>query len=187
MMSRNPTPTALRKIRGNPGKRKMPDEPEVPGDLSTPPRHLNAVQKAAWTYAIENAPRGLLRKIDRTMLAAWVVAESLHYEATRLQNMAPLVRQVGPLPRGWKEGDPDNRPLQIIPLIKIINQQALVMIRIASELGFSPTSRARIYAKPQDDDFPPEDVGLDAPSDGPSLQSFLLRKPGVRVPKDKMN
>jgi hypothetical protein len=44
-----PTPTALRRLQGNPGKRAWNhDEPVPPADLPTCPDHLNAAARDEW-------------------------------------------------------------------------------------------------------------------------------------------
>lgn len=92
-------------------------------------------QKKGWAYAIEHAPKGLLRQLDASLLAVWVVAEDLHRQAT-LQ-----VKRYGMVVKSSNR--PDAVPVQS-PYLPIINRQAELMLRAASELGFTPTSRSRI-------------------------------------------
>ncbi len=66
MRGRKPVPTYLKVIRGNPGKRPLNENEPVPdGALADPPEWMSESQKAGWNYAIENAPAGLLKKLDR--------------------------------------------------------------------------------------------------------------------------
>ena len=51
-------------------------------NLTDPPEWMSESQKQGWIYAIENAPDGLLKKLDRSVLVAWVVAEDLHRQAS---------------------------------------------------------------------------------------------------------
>jgi hypothetical protein len=71
-----PTPTHLRLLRGNPGKRPLPKhEPRPAGDLLHAPDWISSDrQKAAWAYAIANIPPGLLKMIDRDVLAIHIAA-----------------------------------------------------------------------------------------------------------------
>src|SRR5262249_37175962 len=141
-------PTHLKLIRGNPGKRPLNKrEPQPKGLLSEAPDWLTPDQKAGWDYALTHAPLGLLRKLDRSILAVWVVAESLHAEANQ------KVRALGLIVKA-----PGGAPIQN-PFLPIINKQALIMLRAANELGFSPAARTRIQmpddsqAAPQEDEF----------------------------------
>lgn len=134
MRGRKPTPTNLKLIRGNPGKRAInKDEPIPEGELDTPPDWLSDSQKAGWRYVIEHSPKGMLKKIDRSALVVWVVAEDLHRQASE------KVEKFGLLTKTPKTGDPMQSPY-----LPIVNKQALIMLKAATELGFTPVSRPRI-------------------------------------------
>lgn len=109
------------------------DEPHPPGALLAPPEAMTPEQQLLWRQAIDNAPKGLLRKLDAQMLSIWVVAASLHEEA------AQQVAKFGMIVKSPTQGVPVQSPY-----LPIINRQAEIMLRAASELGFSPTSRSRI-------------------------------------------
>lgn len=94
---------------------------------------MSEPQKAIWRRAIDNAPKGLLRRLDEELLAVWVVAAAQHQEA-RLK-----VAQFGAVVKSPTQGVPVQSPY-----MAIMNRQALIMMKAASELGFSPTSRSRI-------------------------------------------
>src|ERR1700688_4587193 len=82
MKGRKPTPLSLRVLRGNPSKRKLPKDTPMPeGDLNHPPEWMSRSQKSGWRYAIKHAPNGLLKRLDRSALVTFIVAESLHREA----------------------------------------------------------------------------------------------------------
>ena len=134
MKGRKPVPTHLKVIRGNPGKRALnKNEPQPVGDLLEPPDWMSEAQKHGWSYAIENAPRGLLRKLDRSVLTAWVVAEDLHRRATE------QVDKFGILTKAPNTGVPMQSPY-----LPVVNKQAQLMLKAAEQLGFSPASRSRI-------------------------------------------
>jgi P27 family predicted phage terminase small subunit len=97
-----------------------------------PPEWLTPSQKAGWNYAVENAPRGLLKKLDQSVLVAWVVAEDLHRQATT------MVARFGLLTKAPNTGQPMQSPY-----LPVLNKQALIMLRAAEQLGFSPVSRPR--------------------------------------------
>ena len=78
MRGRKPKPTKLKELAGNPGKRRIAaGEPKPEGNLAEPPDWMTDSQRAGWAYALTHAPRGLLKKIDRSALAIWVCAEDL--------------------------------------------------------------------------------------------------------------
>jgi P27 family predicted phage terminase small subunit len=140
MRGRKPKPTALALLHGetNKGKKINRSEPLPPGDLDEPPEWLTEEQKAGWRYAMDNAPPGLMRRLDRGMLTVWVVAEDTHRRA------AMLLAQTGGDTLLMRRGE-EALPFPSLYL-KMMNQQALIMVKAASELGFSPAARARAYA-----------------------------------------
>ena len=134
MRGRKPVPTHLKQLRGNPGKRRLNvNEPIPPGELNEPPEWMTESQKEGWNYAIEHAPAGLLKRLDRSALVAWVVAEDLH------RNASLMVEKFGMLTKAPHTG----LPIQS-PYLPIVNKQASIMLKAAELLGFSPSSRSRI-------------------------------------------
>ena len=74
----------------------------------------------------------LLTNLDRATLAAYCGAYALWAEATaQIQKYGAMIKS----PQGF--------PIQS-PYLSIANRQAEIMMRIASELGFTPASRSRI-------------------------------------------
>jgi P27 family predicted phage terminase small subunit len=144
MRGRKPVPTLLRELHGNPRKVAMQrQEPRPDGDLSEAPDWLSAGQLENWTYALTNSPPGLLKRIDRGALLAWVVAEDLHRQAATAQAKVGLLVRIKT--KATADKDDPGVPTAS-PYINIINQQAKVMLKAASELGFTPVSRPRIGA-----------------------------------------
>jgi P27 family predicted phage terminase small subunit len=138
MRGRRPTPTHLKELHGNPGKRPLnKNEPKPVGDLFAAPEWMSDSQREGWAYAITNAPHGLLKCLDRSILAIWVVAEDLHREA------AEKVTHYGLLTKSPNAG----LPLQS-PYLAILNKQAQIMLKAGAELGFSPSSRTRVQIAP---------------------------------------
>ncbi len=141
MKGRKPTPLSLRILRGNPSKRKLPTDIPMPdGDLTAPPAWMSPAQKQGWRYAVKHAPEGLLKRLDRSTLTAYVVAESLHRQA------AEAIEKDGLLVQTPKTG-----ALMQSPHLAILNRQAIIMLRAVEQLGFSPASRGRVHveAKPK--------------------------------------
>jgi len=73
-----------------------------------------------------------LTNLDRAALAAYCGAYALWAEATaQIQKYGSMIKS----PTGF--------PIQS-PYLAIVNRQAEIMMRIASEFGFTPASRSRI-------------------------------------------
>lgn len=146
MRGRKPKPTVLKLIDGNNGKNKInKNEPVAVGDLSEPPEWFSDDQKATWAYAIDHAPSGLLKKIDKSALMAWVIAEDLFRQAVLQVNKMNLIIK-SPV-----KGDPMQNPY-----LPIVNKQAVNMLKAAAELGFTPSSRSRVTIdKSEDNDENP--------------------------------
>jgi P27 family predicted phage terminase small subunit len=177
MRGRKPVPTTLRALHGNPRKIAMPKfEPKPNGDLTDPPDWLSEGQLANWTYVLTHAPAGLLKRIDRGALLSWVVAEDLHRQAAIAQAKVGLLVRVKTKATAGKD-DP-GVPVAS-PYINIINQQAKIMLKAASELGFTPVSRPRIGAGtpalPAGSDWSNGERGEEG---RPSLKEFLDSHPG---------
>ena len=149
MKGRRPKPTHLKLVTGNPGKRKLNSgEPKPQGNLKDAPAWLTKQQKEGWRYAIGNAPLGLLKRLDRSVLVAWVVAEDLHRRAAKAVEAHGMIQEY--------ESGP-----QQSPWVAILNKQAQIMMKAAADLGFSPSSRSRIQVADGEQDQAPEERFFD--------------------------
>jgi P27 family predicted phage terminase small subunit len=125
-----PTPIKILHATAKKAERLVKRQIETPGALIDPPEWLTVNQKADWSFAIENAPRNVLKRIDKAVLAGWVVAQDIHRRACiALQQTQLLINPALPKPN---------------PYLSIANRQMVLMLRAASELGFTPCARARI-------------------------------------------
>jgi len=175
MRGRKPTPTALKELRGNPGKRALPkNEPAALGRPTDPPDWLDPVAQEAWRFAIANAPVGVLGRIDVGVLGIWCTAYSLHraaYAEITKRGRAALVYRA-----------PQADVLLINPYVSVMNKQAQIMLKAASELGFTPASRPRLTGN---GDLPPPrraDPNDDRDEDdhAPPIAQFLASNPDTR-------
>ena len=137
MTGRHAKPTELKVLRmtAKEAEKLVKKQTPAPGPLLDPPDWLTDDQKADWKYAIENAPRDVLRRIDKGVLAGFIVAQDTHRKAAQSLAASQLLVKSPNL----------QLPIQN-PYLPIVNRQMLLMIRAASELGFTPCSRARIDA-----------------------------------------
>lgn len=139
-------PTALKKLHGTikvTRERLTKYEPQVETDLdSVPPDFLTQGQREGWLYVMRHAPRGLLKALDRAVLVLWVEAEDRHRTAMMQQAQMDMGNKLPLLTKG-KDGYPVPSPY-----LRIMTHAALIMLRCAGELGFSPASRPRIQLIP---------------------------------------
>jgi P27 family predicted phage terminase small subunit len=130
-------PIALRVLRmnGKKAEKLVKKITPTPGALAEPPEWLTADQQDEWRYAIANAPRDVLRRIDKSVLAGFIIAADTHRRASVAMQQSQL------LVKSPQQGLPQQNPY-----LPIVNRQMVLMMRAASELGFTPCSRARIDA-----------------------------------------
>jgi len=136
MRGRIPTPTRMKQLTGNPGKRPLnPGEPKPEPALPECPQELGPVAQREWQRLIEQLePLRILTHLDRAALASYCGAYALWAEAMEaIQKYGAMIKS----PQGF--------PIQS-PYLAIANRQTEIMMRIASEFGFTPASRSRICA-----------------------------------------
>jgi P27 family predicted phage terminase small subunit len=133
MAGRKPKPTALKLIQGTLRKdRANMREPKPSGDLLEPPTYFSTEQSEVWNYAIANAPKGLLKRLDISILEIWVTAYVTYRES------ALKVKQLGQVIKS-----PSGYPI-VNPYLSNMNKQAGIMMKASAEMGFTPTSRSKI-------------------------------------------
>jgi phage terminase small subunit len=175
MRGRKPKATLLKKLHrsANPINEA---EPKPVGELARPdtaPAHFDEDQRDAWNYALEHAPPGLLKMIDGGVLECWVVAHCMHRKAVRAQGVegATLLVRVSA----------NSRQMQQSPLIPIINRQALIMMKAAAELGFSPTARPRAGVTLGGGELNGSTHGVARPQGQESVDEYLARAPAPQA------
>lgn len=109
------------------------NEPKPEATIPDCPAALGPVARLEWDrLAGELGKLKLLTNLDRAALAAYCGAYALWAEATEaIQTYGSMVKS------------PSGYPIQS-PYVAIANRQAEIMMRIASEFGFTPASRSRI-------------------------------------------
>jgi len=139
---RKPTPTALRVLRGNAGKRALPQgEPKpAPARPECPPQLQGEARQEWERVADELEPLGLLAKVDRAALALYCDAWGRWVEATE------ALRQYGLVIKS-----PSGYPMQS-PYLAIASKAADQMRLLLGEFGMSPASRTRVQATQPDED-----------------------------------
>jgi P27 family predicted phage terminase small subunit len=111
------------------------DEPRPEAAIPDCPPELSALARKEWNRLVgELSVLRMLTNLDRAALAAYCGAYALWAEATEaIQKYGVMIKS----PQGF--------PIQS-PYLSIANRQAEIMMRIASEFGFTPASRSRISA-----------------------------------------
>ena len=181
MPSPKPTPTALVKLHGSPGhaSRANKREPDLPPliDPVTPgeavPAEFTPSQRAEWEWTLANAPREMLRRIDRTLLASWCVAADVaRTAAMELGNSGPFYKH-------------KTRGVIIASAFRVHQMATLELIRLAEHMGFSPTARARIFRDGWEDRPAGSTLvaapAAPAPGNAPSLARFIASAPGRKT------
>jgi P27 family predicted phage terminase small subunit len=124
----------MKVLTGNPGKRALNAfEPRPEPAIPDCPPELGDVARREWNRLVQElALLRLMTNLDRAALAAYCGAYALWADATEaIQKYGAMVKS----PMGY--------PVQS-PCVAIANRQAEIMMRIASEFGFTPASRSRI-------------------------------------------
>jgi P27 family predicted phage terminase small subunit len=133
---RRPKPTRLKILTGNPGRRPYNmNEPEPDIVIPDCPPELGEVARREWDRLVgELSKLRILTALDRAALATYCGAYALWAEAMeQIQKYGSMVKS----PSGYPQQS---------PYLAIANRQAEIMMRIASEFGFTPASRSRISA-----------------------------------------
>ena len=86
MTGRKPTPTALKLLKGNPGKRPLPEnEPDPRGEVKKPPFVKGYRPQKLWKqYAPELERLGVLKSTDVDMFGGWCCLMAEMQEAPQL-------------------------------------------------------------------------------------------------------
>ena len=138
MRGRKPTPTAIKLVTGNPGKRPLNNkEPRPRIRVPRVPSHLDEAAKIEWRrIARELKVLGLVTSIDRAALAAYCQAYS------RWSQAEESLAKVGLLIKTSNGNVVQN------PLVGIANRSMELMHRFLSEFGMTPSSRSRLSVEP---------------------------------------
>lgn len=129
-----PTPTVIKKLRGNPGKRKLNEaEPRPGGRMPSAPRWMSLEGKQQWRKL---APRlhaaGLLTEVDGLGLAMLCEAVGQYVEGKE------IVEREGAVAIS------DNGNVYQHPAVALMKSARSEVLKWAREFGMTPASRTRI-------------------------------------------
>ena len=136
MAGRKPKPTAVKKLEGNPGKRKLNTKEPNPGKgMPDCPAWLLPEAKTEWIRLSEKLNQmGVLTEIDRSAFAAYCQSYARWKEAEEfIEQHGTIVKT----PSGY---------WQQVPQVSIAQTNLKVMLKFCSEFGLTPSSRSRMIA-----------------------------------------
>ena len=145
MRGPKPKPTALKRLAGNPGKRKLNDDDlKVPPGCPDCPAHITGVAREEWIRITgELNALGMLTKCDRAALAAYCAA---YGRWVKLEN---LIAKHGLV---FKDGS--HKPH---PAVHVAHKTLLLMKQYLVEFGLTPSSRARMKVPGEEKKDPMDD------------------------------
>lgn len=128
-----PTPTELKKLRGNPGKRPLPTEVEPPAVRApSMPKGLPPEAQMFWKrYAPDLAKLGLLTRVDTATLQM----AATHWWVCQ-RAMEELTSGGGQLMREDEDG-----VLRKHPLLQVLRDNSGAFLRYVAQFGMSPSAR----------------------------------------------
>lgn len=129
---RKPVPAAVKKRRGNPGRRKV-SEPKVESKAPSCPGHLDKAAKAEWRRVCRRlVDAGIVTELDRAALTGYCEAWSLYLKASK------EVEDNGLISISEK-----GLPYQS-PYVNLLATALKQMQSFAAELGMTPSARSRV-------------------------------------------
>lgn len=159
MRGRKPIPTAIKILRGNPGRRPLPAAEPMPAALAEshpPPAWLTSKAKVEWRRVAPVLARaGLLTALDVDALTSYCVTVTLWRKAVEELRRHGVVTKT---PEGL---------LQASPYLTIARQTQATLTKLLVEFGMTPSARARVTRA-----IPGHDPG--GPATNP-LEKFLRR------------
>ena len=153
MQERKTKPSGLKEITSSQHKPAPTFKETKPSRILECPPELGPVARQEWDRIVgELTQLGVLSSFDRGPLAAYCTAYALWIDAME------MVQKHGAMIKS-----PNGFPIQS-PYLSHLNRQAEIMTRIASEFGFTPASRSRIFSFTQKNSMLLDAV--DEPDDG---------------------
>jgi P27 family predicted phage terminase small subunit len=140
---RRPLPTAVKKLRGNPGKRKLnAAEPKVELAAPTMPADLPKAAATEWRRIVpELKALGVLAKVDRAALAAYCHAYARWFEAEKHILEYGIIIEEPVLLMGEPTG---YTRFKKNPAVTISETAMKIMKSFLVEFGMTPSSRSRV-------------------------------------------
>ena len=141
MRGRKPTPTALKLIRGNPGKRPLRmDEFRPAASIPSAPRHLKGEARKEWKRLCEELyAHSMLANVDRGALAMVCTLWARYVNA---EEMIERAAGASPESHGLFVKSPSGYPMQS-PWLAVSNKAIEQYKGWCAEFGLTPAARVR--------------------------------------------
>ena len=136
-MGRPMKPTAVKKLQGTLYKKRLnTEEPKDLRDASQmePPAYLDDTAKEMWQFSVSQLPKNMLATLDWSAFAMWADTMS------KIIAIEKIIQQEGLTYTNEKTGT-----VYAHPLLKEQDQLKNLLRGYIAELGFSPSSRARVH------------------------------------------
>ena len=135
---RPPKSKALHLLHGNPSHKKLDaiDEPAARGPLGPPPEFLDEGAREVWLDLQNVMPLGVIASCDLPTMCAYCNSVAFHRRA-----VVQLRETGGAVIRNHDSDLVKN------PWLFVQDRQAVLILRLASELGLTPTARASMAAR----------------------------------------
>ena len=133
---RKPTPTAIKELEGNPGKRKLNEnEPKPKKKAPSCPKWLEPEAKKEWRRLSKQMEQiGILTEVDMASFAGYCQAYARWKEAEEFITQHGTIVKT---PSGY---------WQTVPQVSIAQTYLKIMNRFCEQFGLTPASRSRIVA-----------------------------------------
>jgi P27 family predicted phage terminase small subunit len=168
MRGRKPKPTVVKKLNGNPGKRRPSRTVAAPPAISAaePPSWLSEDARLEWHRLVQELRQlSILTALDLGALAAYCSAWGDFVEAER------EIRKSGAVVKSRDRGSVRS------PWVLIRNKAREQVVKIGAEFGLSPSSRPRVGHS--GNPLPP--VGETPGAQGDDLDRHLASYPRARL------
>ena len=134
---RKPTPTAIKELEGNPGKRPLnKSEPKSTRKAPACPKWLEPEAKKEWRRLAKQMEQlGILTEVDMAAFAGYCQAYARWKEAEEFITQHGTIVKT---PSGY---------WQQVPQVSIAQTYLKIMNRFAEQFGLTPSSRSRIIAE----------------------------------------
>lgn len=148
---RKATPAALKLINGNPGKRPVPDAPDIAPGIPPCPEHLGELARAEWDRITPDLLTAqLINPLYMAVLAVYCDAWG-EYVYARQMIKAPAAEG-----GGYMVTTPNGYSVQS-QWLAVMNKAFERMMKAAAEMGLTPSAMARVAGSAQLPLFPDSD------------------------------
>jgi len=155
MAGREPKPTELKRLEGNPGKRPLNrNEPQPEVERPTCPSHLSNTARTEWRRIVPELERlGLLTMIDRSAFAGYCQAWARWRQCEESLKRTDVTYES---PRHDRQGQIVGNMVRPYPEVAIARQMMGEICAFCTEFGLTPSSRGRINIPGHSEEDPME-------------------------------